>query len=115
MFDCSITLAHAGLVPVAWMVSLLSCMRPTMSKFRYVAIASRGIGGFAANAPDPISPSSSPDQNATRTLRWRGWVASGAAAASTAADPDALSAAPNWVFDAPSLLTSVFPAPARPS
>jgi hypothetical protein len=31
------TLAHVGLVPAAWIVSLLSCMRPTMSKFKYAA------------------------------------------------------------------------------
>ena len=29
---------HAGLVPLACTVSLLSCIRPTMSKFRYAAI-----------------------------------------------------------------------------
>ena len=55
---------HAGLEPVACTVSLLSCIRPTMSKFRYAAIASSGTGGVVENALDPISPSSSPGPEA---------------------------------------------------
>jgi hypothetical protein len=94
MFACSMILAQTGLEPVACTVSLLSCMRPTMSKFRYAAIASSGTGGFVENAFEPMRPSSSPDQRPTSTLRLRGCFASVAAMARTAADPDALSSAP---------------------
>ena len=37
---------HAGLVPVACTVSLLSTIRPTMSKLRYAASWSTGTGGL---------------------------------------------------------------------
>ena len=87
--------AQVALLPVACTASLLSCMRPTMSKLRYAAICATGIGGALTNAFDPIRPSSSADHSATTRLRRRtGRRASASATASTAALPDALSSAP---------------------
>src|SRR5580704_13584625 len=81
---------HAGEVPMACTLSLLSCMRPTMSKFRYAASWSSGTGGLAANAADPISPISSPDQKSSSTLRPRGCPASASPTPSTAAVPEVI-------------------------
>ena len=96
-------------VPTACAFSLLSCIRPTMSKFRYAAIWSSGTGGFAANAPDPMRPSSSPDQKSSRMFRRRGSFESASPTANTADVPEALSSAPKWICPASSLRASELP------
>ena len=64
---------------------------------------------LAANAADPISPISSPDQKSSSTLRPRGCPASASPTASTAAVPDALSSAPKWICPDSSLRASELP------
>jgi hypothetical protein len=75
------------LVPAAWSTSLLSRIRPTMSKLTYAAISLVGIAPPRTNSAEPRRPSSSPAQKANAIGVFLSRLLSFSAMARTAATP----------------------------